>query len=310
MFGSIAVILFTMIGGYRGDVITDFIMGIFIIIGLAVTAVFVTASVGGLDSVLAQFTPERLSVVSTDVSLFSQMDEWTIAIVGSLVSQEAISRFLGARSPTVARTACLLAAGMYLFIGLIPVYIGLAGADLIPLGEDTDAFLPDLVKAVLPQFAYLVFLAALVSAILSTINSTLLSVGALAGHNIMVPLIAGVYGTDADKLRIEKIMVAMAGLVTYAVASSGQSIYDLVETSSSFGSAGLLVCLMFGLWTKTGGQFAAVSTMVAGVISSFMFQYSLQLESGFMVSLATCVAVYLIVSWIDNHTTVAGGVDA
>lgn len=300
MLGSIAVVAFTMIGGYSGDVITDFVMGIMVVVGLIVTALFLTGHIGGMDVALAKITPERLSIISPNSSLTAQMDEWVIAIVGSLVAQEAISRFLGARSPEVARTSCYVAAVLYFFVGLIPVYIGLVASGLVPIEEGTDSFLPDLAKTVLPEFAYIFFLSALVSAILSTINSTLLSVGALAGHNIVVPILAGDRASDKEKLFIERLMVALAGLVTYAVASSGQTIYDLIEASSSFGSAGLLTCLVFGLWTKIGGRAAAFATMITGVVSSYVFQYNFQWEGGFMASLAVSIVVYLMVSLVEN----------
>ncbi|WP_255466980.1 hypothetical protein [Hyphobacterium sp. CCMP332] len=40
-----------------------------------------------------------------------------IPILGSLVAQEPIARFLGARSAAVARTGGLVAAGLYLLVG-------------------------------------------------------------------------------------------------------------------------------------------------------------------------------------------------
>ena len=300
--GSILIVVFTMIGGYTGDVITDFVMGLVVIAGLIVTAVFITMAIGGPEAALAKITPDRLNIVSPDTPLLEQVDEWAIAIVGSLVAQEAISRFLGTKTPQIARTSCFVAAAMYFVVGLIPSYIGLSGAGLVPLSDNTDAFLPDLAKAILPEFGYIVFFAALVSAILSTINSTLLSVGALAGHNILVPVLGGALATDSDKLMIERLMVALAGLVTYAIAASGQSIYDLIEASSSFGSAGLLTCLIFGLWTRIGGLYAALSAMAVGVVSAYTFQYALAWQGGFMASLAASLAGYLAVAWAETMT--------
>jgi SSS family transporter len=306
MAGSGAVILFTMIGGYTGDVITDFVMGLIVITGLIVTAVFVTMHIGGLDMALAKITPEKLNIVAPDTSLMAQMDEWVIAIVGSLVAQEAISRFLGARSPQVARTSCFTAAGMYFVVGLIPVYIGLVGAGIIPVGESSDAFLPDLAKSVLPEFAYIFFLAALVSAILSTINSTILSVGALAGHNIIMPLARATFKTERQKVMLERGMVAVAGVLTYLIAESGESIYALIEASSSFGSAGLIVCLIFGLWTRIGGPKAALATMAVGVVSSYVYQYALEWEAGFMASLLSALVVYLAVAALEKKSFMTG----
>lgn len=299
--GSLLIVLYTTVDGYMGDVTTDFVMGIVVITGLFLTAVAITGHIGGLDAALGKITPDKLSLMSADETILSQMDQWMIAIVGSLVSQEAISRFLGTKTPRVARNACLIAAGMYLIVGLIPAYIGLVGSGIVNADiQNSDSFLPVLVKTVLPGLGYIIFLGALISAILSTINSTLLSVGALAGHNIILPLTQDSFTTQTDRIRIERLMVIFAGFITYAIAVSGQSIYDLIEASSSFGSAGLLVCLIFGLWTRIGGGQAALFTMAIGVLTSWLFQYQWEWEGGYIASVATCLIVFLAVSLFEQ----------
>ena len=306
--GTLAVVVFTTIGGFLGDVVADFIQGIFVILGLLVTAVFVVAEVGGFSAAIALITPERLNIVSPDLSAIAQMDEWMIAVVGSLVSQEAISRILAAKSPTVARNSCYNAAAMYFAVGMIPAFIGLVGASLIPIPADTDTFLPILAESILPTYVYIMFLGALISAILSTIDSTLLSVGALAGHNIILPLFPEM--KEEDKVRLQRTLVIGAGFLTYVIASSGESIYGLIETSSSFGSSGLLVCLLFGLWSGFGNKVAALATMVTGVVTSCVFQYSFEWEAGYVASIAACVLVYVMVAFGEGKTLRSGPLNA
>lgn len=57
--------------------------------------------------------------------MLQRMDRWMIPILGSLVAQETISRVLAAKSMTVARLASFVAAGIYDFMGSIPVLLGL-----------------------------------------------------------------------------------------------------------------------------------------------------------------------------------------
>jgi SSS family transporter len=298
MLGTTIVVIYTTIGGFLGDVITDLVQGVFVIFGLLITAVFVVINMGGIEAALATLTPERLNIFSPDSSLGTQFDEWTIAVVGSLVSQEAISRILAARSPSVARRSCYSAAAMYFLFGLIPAFIGLAGASLMPLPADPDSFLPVLAKNILPVYIYVMFLGALISAILSTIDSTLLSVGALTGHNLIAPLIPGM--NEEDKVRLQRLLVALAGFLAYVIATAGESIYALIEASSSFGSSGLLVCLIFGLWTRLGSFTAALVTMATGVVSSYLFQYVYAWDSGYLASLALCIIVYGIIAFLER----------
>ena len=300
MIGTLTVVVFTTIGGFLGDVVADFVQGVFVIIGLLITSIFVVIEIGGIDAAIGLITPERLNFISPDVSILAQFDEWMIAVAGSLVSQEAISRILAAKSPNIARNSCYSAAAMYFLVGLLPAFIGLVGASLIEIPADTDTFLPVLAETILPTYVYIMFLGALISAILSTIDSTLLSVGALAGHNIISPLVPDM--KEEDKVRLQRTLVIGAGFLTYIIASSGESIYSLIEASSSFGSAGLLVCLMFGLWSGFGNKLAALATMATGVIASCVFQYVWEWEIGYISSIVACILVYVMVAFAEGQS--------
>ncbi len=303
LLGCFLVVVYTTLGGFLGDVITDSVQGAVVILGLLLTAFFVVLNLGGMDQALAQITPEKLNIFSAQESLAMQIDEWMIAIVGSLVAQEAISRMLAARTPDIARNSAYIAAGLYFTVGLIPVFIGLAGASLVLGVAQGDAFLPNIAQHVLPPWAHLLFLGALVSAILSTINSTLLSMGGLIGHNILIKRWPERFPTQQSKVRLQRLLVVLAGIATYFIAGAGESIYSLIEASSSFGSAGLVVCLVFGLWGRMGGPLASVMTLIAGVAATGCLQYIIEFEAAYMTSLALCAAIFVVVGLYERRYT-------
>jgi Na+/pantothenate symporter len=82
----------------------------------------------------------------------------------------------------------VVAGGAYLLIGLIPVTLGLAGAVLVPGLEESEQVLPVLADRYLPTFLAVMFSGALVSAILSTVDSALLVAAGLVSHNVVVQL--------------------------------------------------------------------------------------------------------------------------
>ena len=70
-------------------------------------------------------------------------------------------------------------------------------------------------------------LRALVSAILSTVDSTLLSASALISHNLIVPLLPA--DTEEDgKILSARIMVVVSGLSAAWLAVSYDSVWGLV----------------------------------------------------------------------------------
>ncbi|MCC7305603.1 MAG: sodium:solute symporter [Alphaproteobacteria bacterium] len=301
VIATTVVVTYTMIGGMRGDIITDMLLSFFIIAGLLLTAIFAFRALGGVEEAFAHIDAEKLSFVSPGIRPWAQADEWAIAITGSLISQELFARIQAAKSPEVARKSTFAAAGLYLLAGSIPVMIGLAGAQLVPPGTPADNFLPELAKGILPAPVYALFLMALLAAILTTVDSTLLSVSALTGRNLIIPFFPQVYEDQSERVRLQRMLVVASGLFVYMIAISGESVYSLIEISSSFGSSGLLVCMVLGLWTRIGGALTAILTCLAGAVSAYIFQYVVELQAGYIASVGLSVVVYLLAAAAENR---------
>jgi Na+/proline symporter len=120
------VIVYTVSGGLLADAITDLIQGGALIIGLLV--LFVAIMLGDGMEAVATIPPERLAMFGNGlVPWYEVAESWAIPIFGSVVAAELVSRVIATRSPTVARNSCMIASGVYLVVGLIPVTIGLIG---------------------------------------------------------------------------------------------------------------------------------------------------------------------------------------
>jgi len=269
LIGTVIIIGYTTIGGLLGDVITDIIQGGVLIIGLIILLIVV---LGSNDFSFAAIQPQQLSLSGYDEegnaqSLISTLDTWMIPILGSLVAQEAISRFLGATSPSVARQGCWIAAGLYLVVGSIPAVLGLLGSANGFEATDQDAYLPELAQAYLSPVLYIILMGALVSAILSTVDTTLLAISAVATRNLVEPFVPNL--PDKGKVALGRILTAFSGVVALGIAASGETIKGLVEIASSFGSAGIVVALLFGLHTRFGDERAALAALVIGSVVSF-----------------------------------------
>ncbi|MGH7541239.1 MAG: hypothetical protein ACRELC_09590, partial [Gemmatimonadota bacterium] len=71
-----------------------------------------------------------------------------------------------------------------------------------------------------------------------------------------------------------------------------EAVYGLVEQASAFGSAGIVVVTLFGLFTRIGGGRAAVAALTAGVASWIVGAYLLDLPYPYLGSLLLTVLVY------------------
>jgi len=295
--GAAVVIGYTTLGGLRADIITDLVQGIALIIGLGVLLVAGISAAGGIGAGFGAVEPARLSLVGEGESWLARIDAWAVPVVGSLIAQELISRMLACRSAGTARVSTFGGAGIYLAVGGIPVLLALLGPALVPDLDDPEQFLSQLARLHLPSVLFVLFSGALISAILSTVDSALLAIGSFVSQNLVRPA-----ADDPERrreLRIARLSVVAAGFVAYGIARFGGSIYDLVENASSFGSAGIVVITAFALRGRLGGSIAAISALAAGVLAKPAAE-RIGLEAPYLTALAVAVLSYLAAAAIER----------
>ncbi|MFP5387044.1 MAG: sodium:solute symporter family protein [Bacteriovoracia bacterium] len=289
------VIIYTMSGGMLADAYADLIQGIAIIAGLIFLVVAVIMEMGGLEAAFSSIPAEKLSLSNAEtesLSFLGKLELWLIPILGSVIAQELVSRVAASRSEKVAHHSALRAAGMYFFVGCIPVVIGLLGVKYMPGLADAETLMPVLAKEHLNYFFYVVFVGALVSAILSTVDTTLLASSALLSHNLVYPSFPKL--SEKKKVLVARLGTLAAGIISYAIAYSSESITDLVETASSLGGPTILVLTITALWEKRGTAFSALFAMIASIIAWLVGHYVIESEFPVILTVLVCAVVYAI----------------
>ena len=262
LIGSTAVVLsYTLLGGLLGDVVTDVVQGAVLVMGLILATVMVMALGGGLEASLAaiplaQVTPRAPEPVISGVNTLA------VALAASIASPELAGRTLGASSARVARNGALLGGCIYLAVGVMPVLIGLMGPQLsvdLPFG---DGYLPGLVAALMPTWMQIVFTGALLSAIFSTIDSSLLIASAIMTETAYRRFRPN--ASDREGLIAARTFTVIAGLVALAIAASGETIRGLIMYSASIGAC-LLVPVLLGTRTTFSGRWGAPAAIITGL---------------------------------------------
>ena len=281
------VIAYTAVGGMWADAWTDLAQGIVLILGLlALCAVFGFA--GGFEHLqLAGSLPARESPRPL-------LETLAVPIFGTIAAQELTSRVLAMRSPALARYATAGAGLLYLAVGLIPVLMGLGAAQFLSAQVEPEQVLSHLAQTQLPRPLYILFLGALVSAILSTLSGALLVAGSLAAHNLLAPLFKKAPSEKA-KLRFNRYAVIGFGVAAYLISLSGEGMYELVEEASGLASSGVLVLMLFALWLPNlGGRASAVAALLASLTSFTLGQHLFEWRYPYLTSLGAALAAYLL----------------
>jgi Na+/proline symporter len=202
---------------------------------------------------------------------------------------------MACRTPNIARNTSVLAAALYLCVGLIPVTIGLLGAHLVPGLDDPEQVIPRLAREHLHVAAQVMLLGALVSAILSTVDSNLLSASALLSHNVVLRWWPA--ASERRKVLTARVTVVLVGLLAYMLAVTREGVYALVEEASAFGGGGMAVAMVFGLLGGFGGAHAALAAMATSMAvqigGTYVWPITAPMATSCVVSFGVYVAVAL-----------------
>ena len=294
------VIVYTCTGGLLADVITDFIQGVAIILGLGALLVFLALAPDvDLGRAWSAVGPERLEFFSGEAGFWERLDVWLTLLLGSVVAQEIAARVLGTKSADTAVRATHLGGLLYLTVGLVPAFLGLIGPSLLPDLADPETFLPRLAEAHLPPLLFVLFTGALVSAILSTVDSTLLAAGSLTAHNVVVSFRPSL--SDRARLRLARAGVAVFGLIACGLALGAESIFELVQQANGVGSAGICVLLVGGLYAgRFGGPRAGLAALAAGLGTWTWGTYVGDWSVTYLVSLASATTAFVAVGLTER----------
>jgi SSS family solute:Na+ symporter len=185
-----------------------------------------------------------------------------LLVIGSnyLVCPMLFGRFFSARDGVAARVGGLWAAvGLALF-SLLVVAVGLACRGLIPEGTAQDAALLSGLSLVLPGFAGLCVMGALVAAVVSSADSCLVTAGTVLGNDLLGQRRAGV-------LRLCVVLVALGSAY---IASFGRGILDYLFMAYHIYAAGVVMPVFLGLLLpkrlKMDTRYAAAAVALGGAM--------------------------------------------
>lgn len=299
VLAAVLVGAYSVVGGLLADSVTDVIQGIVVLAGLIILGVIVGTAVGGVPAGLAQIEPGRLALQDPEDGLLGTLEKIAIPVCGTIVAVELISRFLGARTAEIAGRATVTGGLIYLTIGLVPVFLGLVGPNLLPDIPDPEQIVAKLAEAYLPGLLYAVFIGAIVSAILSVVHSALHAPAAQISHNLLERMVPSL--NPHGKLWTVRLTVLGLSFVAFVISYSSEGIKELVETASAFGSAGVFVATLFALFTRFGGPLSAHTSVAAGMIVWATGKYLLGFTTPYLIGLLAALIGYVGAALIEHR---------
>jgi len=278
--GTLAVLVYVVVGGFLAVAWTDFIQMIVLVIGLTVIAVFAANLAGGAGQVFAMASQADLwrflpPPTFTDIAFF--IAAGVTMMLGSIPQQDVFQRVMSARNAPTARNGAVIGGVSYILFAFVPMFIvasavvvmGSSAMDLAK--DDYQRLLPTFVLTKMPLFMQILFFGALLSAIKSTSSATLLAPSTSFVENILKNVRP--HMSDRQQLLAMRItIVVFAALVlAYAIAMQGTTIYEMVSSAYQVTLVGSFVPLVTGLYWKRATTQGAVVSLAAGVGTWILF---------------------------------------
>ena len=318
IIGTIAVLVYVVVGGFLAVAWTDFIQMIVLVVGLTVIAVFSADLAGGADKVIDlarsrdmfRFWPEP---TFKEIAFF--IGAAITMMLGSIPQQDVFQRVMSAKDARTSQTGAMVGGAAYILFAFVPMFIvtaavvvmGNTALDMV--GNDYQKVLPAFIMGHMNLGLQILFFGALLSAIKSTSSATLLAPSTSFVENILKNLYPRMSDRQSLVAMRVTILVFSMGVLVYAIAMEGTSIYELVAGAYQVPLVGAFVPLVMGLYWKRATTQGAALAMLLGLGTWVLFFPQLtgwgnafpgQL-AGLLTAFVGMVAGSLAPQWLPNQ---------
>ncbi len=270
LISGLVFIAYTLIGGQISILKTDFIQSIIILAGVCCTFFILRA-----DPAIA---PTNVTATFPFNEQFSAIDLLILILTFSstfVVGPDIYSRVFCARNERTAQTSVLITALILIPFAFLIAYIGICSYQLNP-DQNGSSALVNIILLHLPEWAAGLMVAALLSAVLSSADTTLLTASIILSE---------LFQPDIDNprsFRQTKLFIIVIGLISMFIAMQVGSIIASLLLALSFYSGAFIVPMIaalfnipfskkYSLWAMILGGLAALGGKIS--MSFFQFEY-------------------------------------
>ncbi len=312
MGGAVVVFIYTVAGGMWAVAMTDFVQMMVIAFGLVLLLVVVLIDVGGWGNIgphLPEGTFRMIPAEHTASVWLNYLRAWLIFGLADVTAQTLLQRAFAARSEQTAQNSFYLAGIGHLSLGMIPVTLGIIASVTMPGLTDPETVVPQLAIAHLHPVAIAVFVGALLAAIMSSADSSLLAAASVFSVNIL-PLFRR---NISDRLRLLATRIAIPVFGTFAVyvALKVQAVYNLIMDANSVSLVCVVMPFIVGVyWTRANRTGALASMAMATLTWILAYFYAPDLAGdllGMMVGLITILIVTPLTQKFDPPKPILTG---
>jgi len=288
ILSAVIAIVYTMLGGLWAVAATDAFQVLLIFLGLGLVVVFAVPEAGGLAAMVEGYRetmgPQgrlfpplaRSNSDGLGKYYWQWWDSMLLLAFGGIAWQVYFQRVLAAKSAAVARNLSLFAAGICIAAAVLATLIGMAGQqmDWAALGVDrlSDAegnlVLPYVIRYCTPVPIAMLGLGAIATAVMSSVDSSILSAASMATWNVYRPLVH----PDASLMQLGKLIrrcIVLVGVAALLLALQVKSVYALWFLCSDFVYCILFPQLVCALYDRKANRLGSAAGLAVSAVLRF-----------------------------------------
>ncbi len=304
MVGFTAILLaYTVIGGMIAVVYTDFVQLVIMILGVVLAVPLAIRQVGGVDDLFTYVqavNPLTFTWEGLPGTLLFTMG--LAFMLGSVATPEKLIRLYAMKDMPTIRRGILFAILVITGVNLLVFILSLASVILFPVLPTGDLAMPMIARAVLPPTLGALMLAAITSAMMSTVDSLLIVAGSALSYDLFQNLVHP-GATERQKVMVDRIGILVVGCIPVLLLLTGVGEGELVQfivlLFTALMASAFFMPVVLGVYWRRGTREGAAAAMIGGVAATFLWKGfgSETIDPvlpGFLVSAFLMVAVSLL----------------
>ncbi|MEO1518307.1 MAG: sodium:solute symporter family protein [Bacteroidota bacterium] len=281
LLSAVIAIAYTAVGGLWAVALTDVVQMILLMLGLLIVLPSAMGNLGGMEKVwelyqaqhgdLASFWPTKAALGNY---YWNWWDNSLLLIFGGIAWQVYFQRVLSAKNAKTAVWLSIVAGFVCLLAAIPAVLIGMIGgvtdwtAMGLPSPPDSASTLPYVVRYLTNPWVATIGLGAVAAAVMSSVDSSILSASSLASWNVYKPLLRPNISSDELGRVIQKC-IWIIGIAATLLALQIKSVYELWYLCSDFVYCLLFPALVCALFDPKANRWGALAGFAVASVLRF-----------------------------------------
>ena len=273
VFVSVALILFyTLFGGFLAVSWTDVFQGLLMLLALVCVPVLVISQTGGLDEFTAKINLKNPQLLDAFTDVNGNALGWMAIIsamgwgLGYFGQPHILARFMAIRSASETGQAASIGVVWAFLCYLLAILVGLSGLAYLPeVIADSEKVFIALTGLIFHPLIAGILLAAILAAIMSTVDSQLLVCSSSLAEDLY-PLVSKKSLSPEQRLQVGRLAVVVLALMATLLAMNPDSkVLDVVSYAWAGLGASLGPAILISLyWRKMTARGALAGVFVGG----------------------------------------------